>query len=89
MIDHMLDEICRATGASRCFEMEMIQSLWSGYGQIVRYGLEGAERPSVVVKHVRLPEETQHPHRFLKGWSPGHWKNHGYSERLAREVTAR
>ncbi|MEM7395968.1 MAG: oxidoreductase family protein, partial [Verrucomicrobiota bacterium] len=25
-------------------------------------------------------------HRFLKGWSPGHWKLHRYSERLAREV---
>lgn len=25
-------------------------------------------------------------HRFLKGWSPGHWKVHSYSERLAREV---
>jgi hypothetical protein len=25
-------------------------------------------------------------HRFIKGWSPGHWKIHGYSERLAREV---
>ena len=25
-------------------------------------------------------------HRFIKGWSPGHWKVHGYSERLAREV---
>jgi aminoglycoside phosphotransferase (APT) family kinase protein len=27
-------------------------------------------------------------HRFFKGWSPGHWKIHGYSERLAREVIA-
>ena len=27
-------------------------------------------------------------HRFLKGWSPGHWKINGYSERLAREVVA-
>lgn len=27
-------------------------------------------------------------HRFLKGWSPGHWKIHDYSERLAREVLA-
>jgi thiamine kinase-like enzyme len=25
-------------------------------------------------------------HRFVKGWSPGHWKIHGYSERIAREV---
>jgi Ecdysteroid kinase-like family len=27
-------------------------------------------------------------HRFLKGWSPGHWKLNAYSERLAREVVA-
>jgi hypothetical protein len=27
--------------------------------------------------------------RFLQGWSPGHWKIHRYSERLAREVLER
>lgn len=27
-------------------------------------------------------------YRFLKGWSPGHYKLHRYSERLAREVLA-
>lgn len=27
-------------------------------------------------------------HRFLKGWSPGHWKINSYSERLSREVIA-
>jgi thiamine kinase-like enzyme len=27
-------------------------------------------------------------YRFLAGWSPGHWKMHGYSERLAAEVIA-
>ena len=27
-------------------------------------------------------------HRFIKGWSPGHWKINGYSERIAREVVA-
>lgn len=27
-------------------------------------------------------------HRFLKGWSPGHWKIHSYSERIARAVVA-
>ena len=25
-------------------------------------------------------------HRFLKGWSPGHWKINSYSERICREV---
>lgn len=27
-------------------------------------------------------------HRFVKGWNPGHWKIHSYSERLARQVIA-
>lgn len=27
-------------------------------------------------------------HRFLKGWSPDHWKINSYSERLTREVVA-
>ena len=27
-------------------------------------------------------------HRFLKGWSPRHWKINGYSERLAAKVVA-
>lgn len=25
-------------------------------------------------------------HRFLKGWSPGHWKINSYSERMAKQV---
>ena len=25
-------------------------------------------------------------HRFLKGWSPGHWKLNSYSERVTQEV---
>jgi len=28
-------------------------------------------------------------HRFLKGWSPDHWKINSYSERLARETIAK
>ncbi len=27
-------------------------------------------------------------HRFMKGWSPGHWKLSDYSERVTREVIA-
>lgn len=28
-------------------------------------------------------------HRFLKGWSPGHWKINSYSERLTQRVIER
>jgi hypothetical protein len=85
------DVILQATGV---YPIEDIQSLWSGYGQIMRYGLRGGDRQRVVVKHVKLPDAQHHPlawtdfHRFMKGWSPGHWKIHGYSERLARQVLA-
>lgn len=64
MNDHFQATILRATGAKKLFEIEVIQNLWSGYGKIVRIGLEGALMRSVVVKHVRLPEQGQHP----RGW---------------------
>ncbi len=46
-------------------DMGVIQSLWSGYGKIIRYGLQGGELESVVVKHVCLPRPEQHP----RGWN--------------------
>jgi hypothetical protein len=59
-------DICRqATGASSLFKIEEIQSLWSGYGSIMRYGLKGCDRESVIVKHVQLPDQKNHP----RGWN--------------------
>ena len=50
--------VVAATGASSLGRRERIQSLWSGYGSIVRYRLEGAELASVIVKQVRLSERA-------------------------------
>lgn len=47
------------------YEKEMIQQLWSGYGKILRMGLEDAAVESVVVKHVQLPLYKNHP----RGWN--------------------
>jgi hypothetical protein len=44
--------VCRITGAQRAVRGERIQSLWSGYGELVRMALEGVGTPNVVVKHV-------------------------------------
>ena len=57
--------ILAATGAKGLFRIETIQTLWSGYGEIVRYGLVEAPWKSVVVKHVQMPQGTFHP----RGWN--------------------
>lgn len=45
--------------------VEPVQSLWSGYGEIVRVHLDGGEFPSVIVKWVEPPHDMKHP----RGWS--------------------
>ena len=54
-----------ATKASSCKEIDIIQSLWSGYGKISRYQLEGSERNSVIVKNIIFPNKGNHP----RGWN--------------------
>jgi len=59
-MDHAFEVIIRnATGARRITETQVIQTLWSGYGQLVRCRLEGAAVGSVIVKHVRWRD--RHP----------------------------
>lgn len=55
----------RATGADKVGSTELIQSLWSGYGEILRVSLPNHAPKSVVVKHVQLPENSGHP----RGWN--------------------
>lgn len=57
--------ILEASGAHDLFEIEKIQDLWSGYGQIVRYGLRQSSRSTIVLKHIRLPKQSHHP----RGWN--------------------
>lgn len=57
--------VLSASGATAITHTETVQSLWSGYGQIVRCYLDGAPIPSVIVKHVRWPQERSHP----RGWA--------------------
>ena len=65
MDSHLQNTILKTTNAAELFFVETIQSLWSGYGSIDRYGLVDSDLGSVIVKHVRLPDKTQHP----RGWN--------------------
>ena len=65
MDSHLRNTILKAASAQDLYPIGTIQSLWSGYGSIDRYGLVGSKLGSVIVKHVRLPDKTQHP----RGWN--------------------
>ncbi len=65
MNQHFKSIILQSTEASSMVEQEVIQSLWSGYGKIVRVSLENTSVASVVVKHVQLPTHKNHP----RGWN--------------------
>ena len=51
--------ILNSTRAKKLYKIEEVQELWEGYGKILRYGLEGSEINSVIVKNVSLPELPQ------------------------------
>ena len=59
MNENFQDIVCRTVGTD-IFKIEDIQTLWSGYGKIMRYGLKDGDRNSVVIKHVKLPDQSLH-----------------------------
>lgn len=65
MTTNFVQYLLKTTQASVCVETEIIQSLWSGYGNISRYQLEGGDLNTVVVKHIKLNESLSHP----RGWN--------------------
>ena len=57
--------ILAVTGAPKLEMTELLQELWSGYGKIVRVNFNHSAYPSIVVKHINHPLETDHP----RGWN--------------------
>lgn len=65
MNEYFLSVIKERTGAERIIRQEVIQNLWSNYGQILRLELQGGSVKSIVVKHVQFGKSTSHP----RGWN--------------------
>jgi len=57
--------IISSTNAKNILSISSVQSLWSGYGEIIRVTLSGGELNSAILKYVNLPEEKNHP----RGWN--------------------
>lgn len=64
-MNNIKNVILKATNASDCEEIEVVQSLWSGYGKISRYVLEGSETKTIIVKNIIFPNQANHP----RGWN--------------------
>jgi hypothetical protein len=58
MTPEALSFVASCAGASRVCGTERVQSLWGGYGELVRVRLEDASRRTVVVKWVRPPRDA-------------------------------
>jgi len=70
---------------------ELAPRLLDRYFQLLRTALEQAGNPldfAALEQDWRelYPVAWTDFYRFLQGWSPGHWKLHRYSDRLAHEV---
>ncbi|MCG9627873.1 aminoglycoside phosphotransferase family protein [Vibrio mediterranei] len=52
---------------AQVFSCELIQTLWSGYGHLVRLELAQSHLSSVIVKAIQLPDEV--PASHPKGWN--------------------
>lgn len=53
-----LPPVLAATGAKGLSQIETVQTLWKGYGQILRLHLEGAPVGSVILKQIAPPADT-------------------------------
>ena len=65
MNEHIEQQIIQLTGAKSVVDSHILQSLWSDYGEIRRYQLEGGKHCSVIVKHIQFPNKVDHP----RGWN--------------------
>ena len=67
MRDFFKDQILKATQSKALGKEKLIQTLWSGYGKILKIELINSRKDihSCIVKYIDLPEDSSHP----RGWN--------------------
>jgi fructose-1,6-bisphosphatase/inositol monophosphatase family enzyme len=64
MQPHVRTRILQLTQADDIARTEVIQPLWNNYGTLSRVFLQGGNHPSVIVKHIQIPDQSGHPRGF-------------------------
>ncbi|MBF0265920.1 MAG: DUF1679 domain-containing protein [Gammaproteobacteria bacterium] len=67
MNNHFKKVLLESTQSRQILSIDTIQSLWSGYGEILRCQLDSDFISSAIVKHVCFPNKKNHP----RGWNTG------------------
>ncbi|NKF49194.1 phosphotransferase [Shewanella sp. WXL01] len=62
-------QILDLTQANSIADIQLIQNLWSGYGQLLRLSLNGGKYSSVIVKYIAIPESQLAAKPHPKGWN--------------------
>ncbi|MDA9563927.1 DUF1679 domain-containing protein [Flavobacteriales bacterium] len=65
MHQELQQKICAQLSASGIGDIQLVQKLWGGYGELFRCALIGAKTKSIVVKYIRLSKVGDHP----RGWN--------------------
>jgi fructose-1,6-bisphosphatase/inositol monophosphatase family enzyme len=69
MQPHVRTRILQLTQADAIARTELIQPLWNNYGTLSRVVLQGGHHPSVIVKHIQIPDQLGHPRGFASAIS--------------------
>lgn len=62
--EQLTNFVCAQTGASAIVAATRIQTLWSGYGRLLRLDLLGGDHKSVILKQIDVQTLQPHP----RGW---------------------
>ncbi|MCG9755651.1 aminoglycoside phosphotransferase family protein [Shewanella insulae] len=55
--------LCQTFSSKQAIKLARLQTLWSGYGEIARYEVQGLSQP-VIVKHIAPPSQSAHPYQW-------------------------
>jgi len=69
MQPHLRTRILQLTQAAAIDRSEIIQPLWNNYGTLSRIYLVGGAHASVIVKHIKIPNQLGHPRGFASSIS--------------------
>lgn len=92
------NRILRITKATDISKVALIQNLWNNYGTLSRIYLTGNPKyPSVIVKHIQIPKNQNHPKGFAGTFSQQrkiksyqvetYWYQH-YNDQIAASKTS-